>query len=255
MGIHEGKTVIVTGASEAASLGYGIARAFADEGANLVVTGYSKGKVNQAKTALQRDFGARALPVVCDGLSAENAAQVIDRAYQEFGRIDVLVNAAQLAKAGIPLAEQSLDDFKLTVESGVLVTFAFMQAAYPHLKESHGAVINFASGTAACGMAGMGALASAKEGVRGLSRVAATEWAADGITVNVVCPLTETGRLQEWKRQFPDVYEDALADIPLGRFGDAEADVGRTCVFLASDDARYITGQTLYLQGGMSLRP
>lgn len=255
MGIHEGKTVIVTGASEAASLGYGIACAFAGEGANLVVIGHSKGKVNQAKAALERDFGVRVLSVVSDGVSADDATQVVERAHQEFGRIDVLVNTAQLAKVGVPLAEQSLDDFKLTVESGVLATFAFMQAAYPHLKESHGSVINFASGAAGCGMAGMGALAAAKEGVRGLSRVAATEWAADGITVNVICPLTETGRLQEWKRQFPDAYDDALADIPLGRFGDAEADVGRTCVFLASDDARYITGQTLYLQGGMNLRP
>ncbi len=255
MGIHEGKTVIVTGASEATSLGFGIARAFAGEGANLVVTGHSKGKVNQAKATLERDFGVRVLSVVCDGLSAEDTAQVVDRACQEFGRVDVLVNAAQLAKAGVPLAEQGFEDFKITVESGVLATFAFMQAAYPHLKETHGSVINFASGAAACGMAGMGALAAAKEGVRGLSRVAATEWAADGITVNVICPLTETGRLQEWKRQFPDAYDDALAGIPLGRFGNAEADVGRTCVFLASDDARYITGQTLYLQGGMNLRP
>lgn len=251
MGIYEGKTVIVTGAGKASSLGYGIATAFAEEGADLIVTGHSKGKL-KAAAELER-YGGQVLPVVCDGLSAADAARVVARAVERFGRIDVLVNAAQLAKAGTPLAEQRFEDFELTVQSGLSVPFAYMQACYPYLKKTKGSVINFASGSAACGMAGMGSLAAAKEGMRGLSRVAATEWAPDGITVNVVCPLVAGSQLEQWHQQFPAAYDEALQGIPMGRFGDAKADVGRVCVFLGSDDARYLTGQTIYLQGGMNL--
>ena len=88
-----------------------------------------------------------------------------------------------------------------------------------------------------------------------MSRVAATEWGQYGIRVNVVCPLAMTESLQQWKTEYPELFEKTIKDIPLGRFADPAEDIGRVCVFLASKDASFITGETITLQGGSGLRP
>ena len=97
--------------------------------------------------------------------------------------------------------------------------------------------------------------AAAKEGIRGLSRVAAAEWGPDGIRVNVICPLAMTESLQEWKVNYPELFEKTIQGIPMGRFADPKDDIGRVAVFLASEDAHYVTGETITLQGGSGLRP
>ena len=92
-------------------------------------------------------------------------------------------------------------------------------------------------------------------GATGAGRTAPpAEWGADGINVNIICPLVETKQMLQWKKEHPDHYEQTIKGIPLGRFGDAKKDVGRTCVFLASDDASFISGETIVLQGGSGLR-
>ena len=130
-----------------------------------------------------------------------------------------------------------------------------MRECYPHLKQTKGSVINFASGAGLFGKLGQSSYAAAKEGIRGMSRVAAAEWGPDGIRVNVVCPLAMTESLKEWKEAYPDLYEKTIQGIPLGRFADPTQDIGRVCVFLASDEASYVTGETITLQGGSGLRP
>ena len=97
--------------------------------------------------------------------------------------------------------------------------------------------------------------AAAKEGIRALSRVAAREWGEHGVNVNVVCPLAMTPSLEKFKREYPERYADNIKNIPLGRFGDPKEDIGRVCVFLASDAASYISGETISVQGGSGLRP
>ena len=94
-----------------------------------------------------------------------------------------------------------------------------------------------------------------KEGIRGLTRVAATEWGPDGININIVCPLVMTEQLEQWREEYPEIYDKTIQGIPLQRFGDSEKDIGGTCLFLASDAASYISGETLTLQGGSGLRP
>jgi NAD(P)-dependent dehydrogenase (short-subunit alcohol dehydrogenase family) len=116
-------------------------------------------------------------------------------------------------------------------------------------------VINFASGAGLFGKWGQSSYAAAKEGIRGLSRVAATEWGPDGVRVNMVAPLAMTESLKEWKENYPELFEKTIQSIPLGRFADPMQDIGRVCVFLASDDASYVTGETISLQGGSGLRP
>ncbi|MEG1501739.1 MAG: SDR family oxidoreductase, partial [Clostridiales bacterium] len=126
---------------------------------------------------------------------------------------------------------------------------------FPYLKESKGSVVNFASGAGLSGLVGQGSYAAAKEGIRGMSRVAAREWGPFGVRVNVVCPLAYTEGLDQWRQAYPDLYEKTIRDIPMGRYGDAEKDIGRVCLFLVSEDSAYVTGETISVQGGSGMRP
>lgn len=266
MGFLEGKTAIITGAGFAAlkdgsagSIGYGIATAYAKEGANLVITGRNVKKLETAKEKLEAEYGIQVLCVAADvNAGADNQAvvqNVIDQAIEKFGRIDVLANNAQASASGVTLADHTTDQFDLAIYSGLYATFYYMQACYPYLKETKGSVINFASGAGLFGNLGQCAYAAAKEGIRGLTRVAATEWGPDGINCNLICPLVMTDALKKWREEYPAVYEQTIKGIPAGRFGDPEKDIGRTAVFLCSEDAKYISGETITMQGGSGLRP
>ena len=139
--------------------------------------------------------------------------------------------------------------------SGLYATFYYMQASYPYLKETKGSVINFASGAGLFGNYGQCSYAAAKEAIRGLSRVAATEWGKDGINVNVVCPLAWTAQLEQFKMAYPDAFDKNVHMPPMGHFGDSEYEIGRVCVQLANPDFKYMTGETITLEGGLGLRP
>lgn len=247
------KVVIITGGGR--GIGFGISTAFAKEGAKLVLTGRTQSTLDKARESLERDFGVEVLTVSADGADEGAIQNVIDKTIERFGRIDCIINNAQTSKSGVMLADHSKEDFDLAVYSGLYATFFYMRAAFPHLKETKGSVINFASGAGLFGRPGQASYAAAKEGIRGMSRVAATEWAEFGVNVNVVCPLAMTETLAQWKEQYPEVYAKTIQGIPMGRFADPEKDIGRVCVFLASDDASYITGETITLQGGSGLRP
>ena len=186
MGFLTGKTAIITGGGRAVlsdgscgSIGYGIATAYAKEGANLVITGRNVKKLEDAKEELERLYGIKVLPVQADvSAGADNEAtvqNVVKQAIDTFGRIDVLINNAQASASGVTIADHTTDQFNLAMYSGVYAVFYYMQACYPYLKETKGSVINFASGAGLFGNYGQCAYAAAKEGIRGLSRVAATE--------------------------------------------------------------------------------
>ncbi len=249
----EGKVAIITGGGK--GIGYGIARAFAEEGANLVITGRTESRLKEAKEKLDKDYGIDVLYVVADGGEEESVKNVISKVIDRFGKIDVLVNNAQASKSGVMLKDHTKEDFDLAINSGLYSTFFYMKACYPYLKETKGSVINFGSGAGLFGKLGQSSYAAAKEGIRGLTRVAAAEWGPDGINVNDICPLAMTESLEQWKKAYPDLFEKTIQSIPLGRFGDCQKDIGRVCVFLASDEASYVTGETITLQGGSGLRP
>ena len=266
MGYFNGKTVLITGGGRAVlsdgtagSIGYGIAIAYAKEGANLVITGRNLKKLTDAKEELERLYGVKVLAIQADvaaGIdNAATAKMVAEQAVAEFGGIDVLINNAQASASGVTLADHSLEQFDLAVYSGLYATFHYMQACYPYLAKAKGSVINFASGAGLFGNYGQCAYAAAKEGIRGLSRVAATEWAKDGINVNVVCPLAWTAQLEQFKNAYPQAYEANVHTPPAGYFGNPELDIGRVCVQLAHPDFKYMTGETLTLEGGLGLRP
>ena len=157
MGFLKGKTAIITGGGRAVlsdgscgSIGYGIATAYAKEGANLVITGRNLQKLEDAKEELERLYGIQVLPVQADvnaGTDNEAAvANVVKQAIDTFGRIDVLINNAQASASGVSLADHTTEQFNLALYSGLYAVFYYMKAFYPYLKETKGSVINFASG-------------------------------------------------------------------------------------------------------------
>ena len=266
MGFLTGKTAIITGGGRAVlsdgscgSIGYGIATAYAKEGANLVLTGRNEKKLLDAKEELERLYGIKVLPIAADVSAGENneekVAHVVKCAIDTFGRIDVLINNAQASASGVTLSDHTTEQFDLALYSGLYATFYYMKACYPYLKETKGSVINFASGAGLFGNFGQCAYAAAKEGIRGLTRVAATEWGKDGINVNVVCPLAWTAQLENFEKAYPDAFKANVKMPPMGHYGDVEKEIGRVCVQLASPDFKYMSGETLTLEGGMGQRP
>ena len=266
MGFLTGKTAIITGAGYAVlsngrcgSIGYGIATAYAKEGANLVITGRNVKKLDAAKEELERLYGIKVLAVQADiSAGSDNKAtaeMVVNKAVEEFGRIDVLINNAQASASGVTIADHTTEQFDLAMYSGLYAAFYYMQACYPYLKAVEGSVVNFASGAGLFGNYGQCSYAAAKEGIRGLTRVAATEWARDGINVNVVCPLAWTAQLENFEKAYPDAFKANVHTPPAGHFGDPEDEIGRVCVQLANPDFKYMTGETLTLEGGLGLRP
>lgn len=249
----EGNVTIITGGGK--GIGYGLAQAFAEAGSNLVITGRTLSRLESAKERLEADYGIKVLPIVADGADESAIKEVVAQTIATFGKINTLVNNAQVSKSGLPLIEHTKEDLDLAIHSGLYAVFFYMRECYPYLKESKGSVINFASGAGMFGKLGQSSYAAAKEGIRGLSRVAAAEWGPDGIRVNVICPLAMTESLMEWRENYPDLFAKTIQGIPLGRFADPKDDIGRVAVFLASDDAHYITGETITLQGGSGLRP
>ncbi len=266
MGFLTGKTALITGAGRTVlsdgrcgSIGYGIATAYAKEGANLVITGRNLKKLQDAKEELEAKYGIQVLTVQADiAAGSDNEAiakNVVKQAIEKFGGIQVLINNAQASASGVTLAEHTTEQFDLALYSGLYAAFYYMKACYPYLAKSKGSVINFASGAGLFGNYGQCAYAAAKEGIRGLTRVAATEWGKDGINVNIVCPLAWTAQLENFEKAYPDAFKANVKMPPMGHYGDAELEIGRVCVQLAMPDFKYMSGETLTLEGGMGQRP
>jgi NAD(P)-dependent dehydrogenase (short-subunit alcohol dehydrogenase family) len=249
----EENVTIITGGGK--GIGFGLAQAFAEAGSNLVITGRTLSRLESARQRLEAEYRVKVLPIVADGADEAAIKDVVAQTIATFGKINTLVNNAQVSKSGLPLIEHTKEDLDLSIHSGLYAAFFYMRECHPYLKESKGSVINFASGAGLFGKLGQSSYAAAKEGIRGLSRVAAAEWGPDGIRVNVICPLAMTESLMEWKENYPDLFAKTIQGIPLGRFADPKDDIGRVAVFLASEDAHYITGETITLQGGSGLRP
>jgi NAD(P)-dependent dehydrogenase (short-subunit alcohol dehydrogenase family) len=240
----QGKSAIVTGG--ASGIGAAITKVFVRRGARVVVVDLQR----EAGEALVRELGDSVVFLQGDVSDRAVAQAAVEKAVERFGKLDVLVNNA-IASRQKPFDEHTDEDWDLAMNTGLYATRNFMLAALPELKKSGNAsVINFGSGAGLEGQRNQASYAAAKEAIRGLSRVAANEWAPFGIRVNVVCPMALTPGVVQWSKAFPKQYEQSAAKVPLGRFGDPEEDVAPIVAFLAGDDARYMTGQTVMADGG-----
>ena len=135
---------IITGGGK--GIGFGLACAFAKEGSNLVITGRTLSRLESAKDRLEAEYGVKVLPIVADGADEEAIKNVVAKTVAEFGKINTLVNNAQVSKSGLPLVEHTREDFDLAIYSGLYAAFFYMRECHPYLKEAKGSVINFASG-------------------------------------------------------------------------------------------------------------
>lgn len=244
-----GRVALITGAGQ--GIGRGVALAMARQGAQVALAGRTLAKVEKVVEEV-RGHGAVALPIGCDVGNREQVDAAVARLIEKFGRLDVVVNNAQ-SSVQHPLEEISEEDVELCWRSGAMGTFYVMQAAFPHMRERGGAIINFGSTTAVIGDPSFGAYAMAKEAIRGLSRVAAKEWGRYGIRVNVVVPTALSESACEFREANPERFAGYLKQIPLGRMGDPEDDIGRAVASLTTDDMSYLTGATLMLNGGRVL--
>ncbi|HET7311753.1 MAG TPA: SDR family oxidoreductase [Mycobacteriales bacterium] len=249
MGRLDGKVVVVTGSGQ--GIGQGIAFACAAEGASIVAAGRTLDKVEKTADDV-RARGVEALAVQCDVRRRDEVDACVASTMERFGRIDGLVNNAQMVSLG-PVLDITEKDARRTWESGFLGSLWFMQAAYPALKESKGSIVNLGTGSALRNdLPGFTLYAGTKEMIRTLTRMAALEWGPDGIRVNNVIPNGMSPGLQMWSEFAPKEFDDFVSTIPLGRVGDLERDVGRAVAFLLSEDASYVTGSTLMADGGQA---
>ena len=247
-----GRVVLLTGGG--GGIARGIARAYASEGAKLILTDLFPEKMNLLKEELEKEFNTEVYTIIADGSNEAQVKDAIDEGVRHFGKLNILINNAQASASGLLLVEHTQKDFDKAIYSGLYATFFYMKHAFPYLKETKGSVINFASGAGISGRPGQSSYAAAKEGIRGMSRVAATEWGQYDINVNIVCPLVMTDALVRFREENPEAFQKTLQSVPLGRYGDSEKDIGKVCVFLGSYDASYISGETIFLQGGGGMR-
>lgn len=252
MGRLDGKVALVTGAG--AGIGRGIALKFAAEGARVMVSDLREAPGVET-VDLVRARGAVAAFVQANiGRKAEVQGAVA-QTLEVFGQIDILVNNAQGFTPWARFEDRTDDDWRKSIETGVYGTMWAMMAAFPSMRDRGGGrVINFASLMGVQGARYLADYSAAKEAIRGLSRTAAHEWAPHNILVNVICPVAATTAFSRAAAADPSYAANAGADVPLGRVGDPEHDIGGAALFLASDDARFVTGNTLFVDGGMHLR-
>jgi NAD(P)-dependent dehydrogenase (short-subunit alcohol dehydrogenase family) len=245
-----GRAALVTGGGQ--GIGRGIALALADDGASVTITGRRAGVLEQVVKEIEARGGVARATVGDVGVRGD-AERMVSETVDAFGRLDALVNNAQSSVQRL-LADTSDDDVMLAFRSGALGSLYTMQAAFPYLRERGGSIMNFGSSTAITGDKSFGSYAMAKEAIRGLSRVAATEWGRYGIRVNTIVPSAMSPAAEQWRDRHPETFAAHVKQTPLGRLGDCEADIGRAVAALVSDDMQYLTGATLMLGGGRNVQ-
>ena len=239
-----GKTALVTGAS--GGIGEAVARALHAQGASIVLHGTRAEKLE----ALQEDFGARAFALAVDLSDRDAVSGLVDAASALAGPISILVNNAGITRDGL-LMRMKDDDWDSVLEVNMTASMSLCRAAMRGMMKARtGRIISISSVVGVTGNAGQTNYAASKAGMIGFSKSLAAEVASRGLTVNVVAPgFIET--------PMTDVLDESqksalLTRVPAGRLGHAD-EIAATVAFLASDEAAYITGATLHVNGGMAM--
>jgi NAD(P)-dependent dehydrogenase (short-subunit alcohol dehydrogenase family) len=238
-----GRVAVVTGAG--AGIGEGIARRFADEGAKVVVAELDSAAGQAVADAVDGVFVATD---VADRTQVENAVQT---AVSEFGSIDIVVNNAwgggEIGRVERKTDEQLAHGFAV----GYYGPYWAMRAAFKYMKQNGwGRIVNMCSLNGVNAHMGSLEYNAAKEALRALTRTAAREWAPTGVTVNAICPAAKSQAFFRAIGQYPELEAMADAANPMGRMGDPYDDIAPIAVFLASETSRYLTGNTLFADGG-----
>ena len=244
-----GRVAVVTGASR--GLGRAIALALAEAGADVALAARAKRDLEDTGALVQR-AGRRALVAPTDVASYAEVEALMGRAVRELGRLDIVVNNAGVAKVA-PLAEMTPDAWRFMVDANLTGVFNGCRAAAPHLiAQKSGKVINVASVLGQVGLPGYTIYAATKGGVIALTRALGVEWARHGIQVNAIAPGWFATDMTDPAFSDPKINERLTRDIPMRRIGRPE-EIGPLAVYLASDASAFMTGQTIFLDGGHSV--
>jgi len=245
MGQLDGRVAVITGAGD--GIGAGVARVFAREGAKVVI-----GEVNaETGSAMADELGDAASFIATDVGNRGECEAMIDHTIETFGRIDILVNNAW-GGGRISRVEQKTDDLMQGgLDVGFLGPFWTMVAAHKHMAPAgYGRIINMCSLNGVNAHMGTVEYNTAKEALRAATRTAAREWAPTGITANVICPAAISASFRAVMERNPELVATAGEHNPMGRMGDPETDIAPVALFLAGEGSRYMTGNTLFVDGG-----
>jgi NAD(P)-dependent dehydrogenase (short-subunit alcohol dehydrogenase family) len=244
----DGKVALITGAGQ--GVGQGIAFALASEGAHVAVTGRTMGKLVDTVAEI-RKRGGTAQAFACEVTAKADLERCVAEVASAFGGINILVNNAQLVPLGL-LLDVTDEDFVDGFDSGPLASLRLMRLCHPYLK-GDGVIINLATGAAyRQDSARYGAYAAVKEAIRALSRAAACEWGQDNIRVNTIVPFAMSKGLEGWMQAVPEEAAAFFQTVPMRHAGDCESEIGRAVVAICGPDFKYVTGQTIALDGGQA---
>lgn len=240
----DGRTALVTGAS--GGIGSAIARSLHAQGASVVLSGTRR----DALDGLAADLGERAHVVQANLADADDVEKLVPAATERLGGLDILVNNAGLTRDNLTLRLKD-EDWDLVLRVNLEAAFRLSRAALrPMMKARHGRIIGITSVVGVTGNAGQANYAASKAGMIGMSKAMAQEVAGRGITINCVAPgfieSAMTDALNDKQR------ESILQTVPAGRLGSSD-EIAAAAVYLASDEAAYMTGQTLHVNGGMAM--
>jgi NAD(P)-dependent dehydrogenase (short-subunit alcohol dehydrogenase family) len=243
----QGKSAIVTGAGR--GIGRSIALGLAQAGADVVLCSRTENELQELANEIER-VGRQALVVPCDVMKPEEIQHAVDMAKNQFGKIDILINNAGVTKK-TPAEEYEIEDWEHIIAVNLTGVFLFAQyAGREMIKQGGGRIINISSVASQTAVTGSIAYCASKGGVNMLTKVLAVEWAKYGIQVNGIAPAyIETPLVKQIKDVREEFSEQVAARTPLGRMGHPDELVG-AAVFLASDASSYISGETIFVDGG-----
>ena len=247
----EERVVLVTGAAR--GIGRAIAESFSSEGARVALNDVDRSGVEDVtRTLVEAGGEAGAWPA---DVSDECAVvEMVEGVARKWGRIDVVVNNAYWRAPATTTLALRTEDFERCLRIAVHGTFFVSRAAYPHLRTTGGNIVNLGSeGSENPPLAGMVDYGAAKAGVRAITKALAREWGADGIRVNTVWPNATTPLWDAFAAEHPDEMERMVGEIALGRPGDPLRDISPVVLFVASEEAAFVTGQTLVANGGRTM--
>jgi NAD(P)-dependent dehydrogenase (short-subunit alcohol dehydrogenase family) len=243
------RSVLVTGAGS--GIGRATSQLFAAEGARVVAVDQDEADAEKT-VALIKEAGGDALAIAADVSSEADCRGMVERTVAAYGKLNIAFNNAGVGASGFAVADEEEIAFSRLIDVNLKGVFLSMKYEVPAmLAAGGGAIVNTASVAGLVGERGIGAYAASKHGVVGLTRTAALDYIGRGIRINAVCPgATRTRILAEWF-QDPKVEQFILSRHPIGRIAEPE-EIGRAVLFLASDDASFVVGQALAVDGGLT---